>query len=407
MTDMGEAKKEKKKINKKLLIILIAAVLVLAAVAIVLVVLHRRRAAMGDDVYVDTVAAIMGEEGDGGGNRYAGVTESKQSWQVNLAAGNSVGKVHVAVGDAVKKGDPLFTYDTNQLNENKTQAEIELQRLKNERSSISSMISQLNQEKRAAGAGDQGSYTIQIQEEELEAKQKDIEIQEKSKELAKINKAVKEATVKSEIDGVVKSINNAQASSADAGEEDIGMEDAGMEDAGETAFMTIMQTDELRIKASANEQNIAELEEGAAVVVHSRVDDTTWKGKISKIDSETPQQNTQNEEMMEEEGDSEETGSSSYPFYVDLESSEGLMLGQHVYIELDRGGGSRDGIWLDEAYILDVDSDPYVLAEDSRGKLKKRSVTLGDYDEELMQYEITDGLTKKDRIAMPDMAGEE
>ena len=405
---MGDSKKEKKKINKKLLIILIAAALVLAAVVVVLIVLHNRKAAQGDNDYVDTVAAIMGKEGDGSGNRFAGVTESKQSWQVNLDAGNSVGKLLVAVGDSVKKGDPLFTYDTNQLNENKTQLEIDLQRLKNERSSISSMISELNREKRAAGAGDQGSYTIQIQEQELAAKQKDVEIQEKSKELAKINKSVKDATVKSEIDGVVKSINSSMASSASSEEEateDVGAEDTG--EPGDTAFMTIMQTDELRIKANANEQNIAELEEGAEVIVHSRVDDTTWKGKISKIDSETPQKNTQNDEMAEAEGDSEDTGSSSYPFYVELDSSEGLMLGQHVYVTLDNGSDGKDGVWLDEMYILDTDSDPYVLAEDSRGKIKKRPVTLGKYDEETMQYEIKSGLSKKDRIAMPDTAEEE
>ena len=36
--------------------------------------------------------------------------------------------------------------------------------------------------------------------------------------------------------------------------------------------------------------------------------------------------------MMSTGGDSQ-TNSSSYPFYVQLETSEGLMLGQHVYIE--------------------------------------------------------------------------
>ena len=168
-----------------------------------------------------------------------------------------------------------------------------------------------------------------------------------------------------------------------------------------------MQTSELRIKASANEQNIASLEEGAPVVVHSRVDDTTWKGKISKIDSETPQTNTQEDMMEESEESSEETSSSSYPFYIELESCEGLMLGQHVFVEPDTGEGSREGIWLDEAFILDVDGDPYVMAENSRGKLKKRPVKLGEYDEELMQYEITSGLTKKDRIAMPEESEEE
>lgn len=33
----------------------------------------------------------------------------------------------------------------------------------------------------------------------------------------------------------------------------------------------------------------------------------------------------------------EQTTSTSYPFYVELDSSDGLMLGQHVYIERDTG----------------------------------------------------------------------
>ncbi len=396
----------KRKTNKKLLIILIVILVAAVAAAVVLFILHKRRAQAGDDVYVDTVAAIMGEEGNGE-NRFAGVAESKQSWQVTLTEGSSVGKIYVKVGDAVKKGDPLFDYDTGQMGENKEQAEIDLQRLKNERASISTMISQLNREKQSAGAGDKGTYTIQIQEQELAAKQKDVEIQEKNKELQKIKNAMKNATVKSQIDGVVKSINRSQAATEDA--EDAEDAEAGvMEGDTETnAFMTIMQTSALQIKASANEQNIASLEEGAAVVVHSRVDDTTWKGKITKIDSDTPQKNTQEDMMEEEEESSEETSSSSYPFYVELESSEGLMLGQHVFVEPDTGQGEREGIWLDEAFIMDIDGDPYVLAENSKGKLKKRPVKLGDYDEEMMQYEITSGLNKKDRIAIPQESEEE
>ena len=33
----------------------------------------------------------------------------------------------------------------------------------------------------------------------------------------------------------------------------------------------------------------------------------------------------------------DQTSSTSYPFYVELDSSDGLMLGQHVYIERDIG----------------------------------------------------------------------
>ena len=53
--------------------------------------------------------------------------------------------------------------------------------------------------------------------------------------------------------------------------------------------------------------------------------------------------------------DTSQTASSSYPFYVEMDSSEGLMLGQHVYIEMDYGQtDARDGLWLDEYYIVDL-----------------------------------------------------
>ena len=79
------------------------------------------------------------------------------------------------------------------------------------------------------------------------------------------------------------------------------------------------------------------------------------------------------------------------------------MLGQHVYIEMDEGQeDQKTGIWLGEYYIVDADTDsPYVWAVDSKGKLEKRSVILGQYDENLSEYEIADGLTEDDSIAFP------
>lgn len=106
--------------------------------------------------------------------------------------------------------------------------------------------------------------------------------------------------------------------------------------------------------------------------------------------------------MMDASGDSQ-TSSSTYPFYVELGSSDGLMLGQHVYIEMDEGQeDKKEGLWLSEYYIVDAQTNsPYVWAADKDNRLEKRSVILGQYDEELGEYEIADGLTKKDLIAYP------
>ena len=98
------------------------------------------------------------------------------------------------------------------------------------------------------------------------------------------------------------------------------------------------------------------------------------------------------------------TSSSSYPFYVELESGEGLMLGQHVYLEPDMGQGEeKEGIWLDEYMIDRTDPEqPAVWADNGRGRLEKRPVTLGSYDENLMEYEILEGLELTDSITYPE-----
>ena len=73
-----------------------------------------------------------------------------------------------------------------------------------------------------------------------------------------------------------------------------------------------------------------------------------------------------------------------------------------MYILDDYGQtDARDGLWLDEYYIVDPEGAPYVWAADEDDRLEKRSVTLGGYDEELGKYEIKEGLSKKDCIAFP------
>ena len=47
------------------------------------------------------------------------------------------------------------------------------------------------------------------------------------------------------------------------------------------------------------------------------------------------------------DGGSDVSTASKYPFYVTLDSSDGLLMGQHVYIEPDHGQGQRqEGIHL-------------------------------------------------------------
>ena len=135
-----------------------------------------------------------------------------------------------------------------------------------------------------------------------------------------------------------------------------------------------------------------------SVIVRSRVDESaTWLGTISKIDTESPQSDTNMDDMYME-GDNGEKASKYY-FYVELASTEDLLLGQHIFIEPDFGQATvKEGIWIDESYIVNDGDNAYVWALDDDKKLEKKEVKLGEYDENLMMYEIKSGLTEDDYI---------
>ena len=76
--------------------------------------------------------------------------------------------------------------------------------------------------------------------------------------------------------------------------------------------------------------------------------------------------------------DAAQNTSTSYPFYVELESSEGLLLGQHVYIEQDNGLEEREeGIWLDEAFLVDANR-ALCVGRNRQGNAGKKNRCVGN-----------------------------
>ena len=57
-------------------------------------------------------------------------------------------------------------------------------------------------------------------------------------------------------------------------------------------------------------------------------------GTVTLVDYENPSQGSEMDRYYGMASD-EMTASSKYPFYVELDSTEGLILGQHVYLELE------------------------------------------------------------------------
>lgn len=360
-------------------------------------------------VYVSKVSVITGTE-TAATNRFSGVVEPQETVNVKIESGRKVKEVQVKTGEEVKAGQLLFEYDLSSIEDDLKQAQLDLDRLKNEQISLTEQISKLEEEKKKAKADDQLSYTIEIETNKMNLKKNEYNQKSKQSEIDKLQSATQNTEVRSEIDGVVQKIDTSKMTSDDGDTvDDSSSMDSVSSDSStdSSAFITILSTGAYRVKGKVNEQNRDSIVPGEAVIIRSRVDSSkTWKGTMGSIDVNNGSSDDDSSDMyfgMSSTGSDDQTTSTSYPFYVELESSEDLMLGQHVYIERDIGQDEqKDGLWLSDYYILDTDTnEPYVWAANDKNRLEKRYVTLGKHDDDLGEYEIVDGLTKKDAIAFP------
>ena len=245
-------------------------------------------------------------------NRFAGVVVASGETRVEKDENKTLASVSVAAGDTVTAGQVLFTYDSAQAQLDYDKAAIELEQLNITLQSYSEQKSALEAEKANAGEGEQLSYTIQIQELETSIRETSYNISLKQKEVEKLANALNNLEVKAPAAGKVQSVNTEGGTDANG---------------SPLPFIVIMQTSAFRVKAYINEENAGDLSLGAPVIVRSRVSDDTWQGTVASIDFENPIQSAS------DMGGSDVSTSSKYPAYINLDDSEGLMLGQHVYVE--------------------------------------------------------------------------
>lgn len=361
-----------------------------AAFILALVMLLGVAAGCGEsngEASVQSVSMICGLGTAGLTDRFAGVVSAMGETNIKKDDSLTIGEIKVKAGDAVKVGDVLFTYDMSQLEISLEEAQLALEDLK-------ATLADKEEEKKQAEAAlneiaddiERNKTLGQIRQLNLDIRTTNRSIADKGRDIEKIQKNMKNSSVKAEVEGEVKSVNP----------------NGGNDDRGNALpLISIVQTGGFRVKGYVNESNASVLSAGAKVVIRARTGNQTWGGTIASIDWNNPAKSSGSNNY---DGGSSDTGTSSkYPFYVELDSSDRLLLGQHVYIEPDLGqSDSPTGIQLPAGFINDADASPWVWAQGSNGKLEKRSVTLGEYNGELDTYAVTDGLTASDYIAYPD-----
>ena len=391
--------------------IILAGAAVAAVLAVVLTFVFRNLNSGGEGkVYVSSVRQIMEYSGSSSGvlNRFTGVVASQEAWNISLDSNMTVAKCYVKVGQQVKVGDKLFKYNTDELKLNQEKLELDIQEKENANKTNKQTIEQSEKALRSASASEKLELQTTILKAQAEIKRNELDIKQDKKEIKKLKKTIKNATVKSKIDGVVKSLNESLGQGNNDDSENSTDNMAITDGSDSSYYMVILATGDYRIEGKISEQNQSDISEGERVIVRSRIDNTqVWKGFISEIKTNTTAQgNTESDNYMTGEGNSSES-SSYYNFYIELDSDEGLMMGQHVLIEEDNNQDvNRTGIWLNSTYLAQDDGEFYVWVANKNDKLEYRKVKVGDnYNPDLDEYEIIEGLEKSDYIANASQTG--
>ena len=368
------------------------------------------KSAPGDAVSVQKVSDLAAMGPVGLADRYAGKVVAGQTADVKRDSNKSVQETYVEVGDMVKEGDPLFTYDMEKMQLDLEKLYLDKEGYENTIAAANNSIAELEKERDKAKEGDKLSYTLEIDSRKAEIREAQYNISMKERDIASMEASMEDGVVYSPIAGRVMTVDETGSSYVDPYSYYGGGDNGGDTSVG---FITVTDVTRLRVQGNINEMNAYALTEGMPMRIRSRVDsEQTWTGSLSMIDWENPVKNDNNGMYIMSSSSSDEmTQSSKYPFYIELDSTDGLILGQHVYIEPDNGEEEEAepaGPMLPMYFVAyEEDGSAYVWADNGKGKLEKRAVTLGETDEMTGACEIAEGLTEDDYIAMPEEGLEE
>ena len=340
----------------------------------------------GTAVYVQSVERLAAMGGIAPGNRFLGMVVSEHTAEINRDADKTIAELLVKEGDDVQEGQALFSYDTEELQLNLDKKNLELEQLKSSIESYKEKIKTLERERSGLSGTAKLQYTVEIQSAQVDQKEAELKLKTKEDEVKKAQELLDNSTVTSPITGRVQKINENDTTDSDG---------------KPAAYITIQQSGAYRVKGVLGELQRGSLKEGDRVKLVPRTEENAaWTGTVTLVDYENPTQGSDTDRYSGMSSD-EMTSASRYPFYVELDSTDGLMLGQHLYSELDTGTDAP-GVGISGTFLCyNEDGSAYVWAEKG-GKLEKRAVTLGEYDPMTDVQKITEGLSLEDYIAYPD-----
>ncbi len=338
--------------------------------------------------YVQSVAAVTGMGGVGMKAQYNGVVEAKNVIEVNPSANMTVKECYVSAGSKVNEGDPLFCYDVDDLKLSHTQILIDITGAENGLRTNRDQLESLEKRLKKAKEKDRYAIELEIQTVELEIRKAEFDLRDKRQKADEMQKLIDASKVFSPVSGTVRSVRDNSGSDDPFG---FGGDDSN-------AYITIIAGSDFCVKGTVNEQTVYTLYVGMPVLLRSRVNDDVFRGTIYRVDTDAV---AKDQSGIYYDGGMGERAS-KYAFYVEPESIEGLMIGQHVIIDLNAEQTQSTALMLPAAFLIEENGNYYVWAANANDRIEKRRVEIGAFDEMTESYEILSGLTAKDRIAFPD-----
>ncbi|WP_397537197.1 efflux RND transporter periplasmic adaptor subunit [Rummeliibacillus pycnus] len=227
-----------------------------------------------------------------------GVTQPETETHVYFdSQKGSLGEILVKEGDVVTSGTPLFSYDSQKVEERKADLEDEAKRLQGEMDSIDQEISQLQQIDTNATSDTtstssnnkkvkldvnvnlssivEGNVQEKIAEAEAEKGKLEAALTENEAKVSRVEKQLTDLNVVSTVDGQIVKINS------------------DLKD----PMMTIASTNSV-VKAILPAKQIQEVMNGQQVKLYSKLTNQTYKGTVSKVITYPIKDKKKNKEPM-------------------------------------------------------------------------------------------------------------
>ena len=153
-------------------------------------------------VYVQNVSTLSQMGGIAASDRFNGIVVSENVSEVKKDDDKVVEEVYVKLGDDVKKDQPLFTYDTEQLQLNLEKQQLEASQLESSIENYTQQIAQLEKDRdKAWSSSDKLKYSLQIQTNQIDLKEAELKLKTKQSDLKKTEHLLANAVVKAPVAG--------------------------------------------------------------------------------------------------------------------------------------------------------------------------------------------------------------